>query len=475
MITATATTARAYQTQAVEQLRVAVKQYGSAVYVLPTGGGKTVVASIIAQNVIQRGGKLLFIVHRRELVKQALDTIQGAVPGMEVGIEAAGWPSMPWAPMQIGMVQSLVRREHVRRMEPTVTVIDEAHHARASTWEKVLAWWPTTARLGLTATPERLDGKGLGLHFNAMVEGPNIQQLVKDGYLAPCRTMTIPIKIDTEGLIPNKQGEYGAKIGERITSEVIADAADAYVRYARGRRVIFFGEDRSHSRRVVERLQSLGVKAAHVDGTDHPARRDRIMAEFRDGALEVVGNCDLISEGFDAPGCDGVMLGKHTKSVTRYLQQAGRAMRPGPNKTALILDLAGISYELGLPDEPREWDLADGEVKERRKGKPKPRTCERCRTAYYGPRCPNCAFTPPTMPLNEGRVDLVDATGRTKRAPPKARRDVLNRELHEVRRQSGNQEELMRGVLAIAAKYKYNPRWAGYILRSWGMDDGAGS
>ena len=115
----------------------------------------------------------------------------------------------------------------------------------------------------------------------------------------------------------------------------------------------------------------MGVKAAHVDGEDHAARRDRIMAEFRDGAIQVVGNCDLISEGFDAPGCSVIMMGSPTQSITRYLQQAGRAMRPGPGKRALILDLAGISHELGLPDEPREWTLEDGEVWERRKKKPK--------------------------------------------------------------------------------------------------------
>ena len=179
-----------------------------------------------------------------------------------------------------------------------------------------------------------------------------------------------------------------------------------------GQQAIFFGVNRDHSRRVVERLNAEGVKAAHVDGDDHAARRDRIMAEFRDGAIQVVGNCDLISEGFDAPGCSVIMMGSPTLSITRYLQQAGRAMRPGLGKRALILDLSGISHELGLPDEPREWTLEDGEVSERRKDKAKPRECPQCHTMFYGRRCPECAYQSPLVEVEETRTDLVEATGR---------------------------------------------------------------
>ena len=115
------------------------------------------------------------------------------------------------------------------------------------------------------------------------------------------------------------------------------------------------------------------------------------MQSFRSGGLDVVGNCDLISEGFDAPRCDVAMLGSPTHSVTRYLQQAGRAMRPGEGKTALILDLAGISHELGLPDEVREWSLEDGEVREPQKAHTRPRDCPKCLTVFYGRVCPECA------------------------------------------------------------------------------------
>ena len=388
-------TARDYQLRAVDELREAVKRHKSAVYVLPTGGGKTLVAGLIAQRVTERGGQVMLVVHRRELVKQAVDTLTEFVSGLALGVEAPGWPSMPWAQLQICMVQSMVRRDHVARMRPSIVIWDEAHHVRAATWERAMSWWPGVPSLGLTATPERLDGKGLGSHFGAMVEGPSMQQLVSDGWLAPCRTLTVPTSLDLTGLSRNRSGEYGAAIGQRITAKVIADAADAYTRYAAGRQAIFFGVNRDHSRRVVERLKEMGVKAAHVDGDDHAARRDRIMAEFRDGAIQVVGNCDLISEGFDAPSCSAIMMGNPTRSITRYLQMAGRAMRPGTGKLALILDLAGISHELGLPDEAREWTLEDGEVSARRKKEAKPRECPQCHTMFYGRKCPECAYQSP--------------------------------------------------------------------------------
>ena len=155
---------REYQQDAVHELRAAIQRHGSAVYCLPTGGGKTVVAGEIARLAAEKGSRTFFLVHRRELVKQAVDTLLEAVPGVSIGVECPGWPQMPWAPLQVGMVQSVARRQRVAK--PDLVIIDEAHHARAKTWETVLGRWPDARRIGLTATPQRLDGKGLGEHFS---------------------------------------------------------------------------------------------------------------------------------------------------------------------------------------------------------------------------------------------------------------------------------------------------------------------
>ena len=453
---------REYQQEAVHRLRAAIKKHGSAVYVLPTGGGKTVVAGEIARRAAAKGSRTLFLVHRRELVKQAVDTLLEAVPGVSIGVECSGWPKMPWAPLQVGMVQSVARREHVAK--PDLVIIDEAHHARAKTWETVLGRWPNARRIGLTATPERLDGKGLGQHFGDIVLGPTIPELVAIGSLAPCRTLRIPSSLSLEGIGTNRQGEYRAdELGERITGGVIADAVRAYQRYANGRPAIFFGVHREHSRSVCRGLQEIGVRAEHVDGDDPPARRDRIMQSLRTGGVDVVGNCDLIAEGYDAPRCDVVLLGCPTRSVTRYLQQAGRAMRPGEGKTALILDLAGISHELGLPDEVRQWSLEDGEMREPKKAHQRPRDCPQCLTVFYGPRCPACGEMQEAMAVPEVETELEEAIA----GPPKRngnRRADLWRDVAIAKKAA----DPRRALLAVAQQRGYKPGWANHILRAWG-------
>lgn len=465
---------RDYQVAAVSQLRQAVIRSGSAVYVVPTGSGKTVVAGEIARLAASKGSRTLLLVHRRELVKQAVDTLHEACDGLQVGVEAAGWPSMPWAKLQVGMVQSLVRRDY--DLDPALVIIDEAHHARAKTWERVLQRWPRVPRLGLTATPQRLDGKGLGEHFAEMILGPTIPELVKAGWLAPTRTLRLPYELTTSGVKRNRHGEYQqTDLAKRVTSGVIANGVDAYMRYAHGRAAIFFGVHVDHSRRVCAGLRERGVRAEHVDGTDSPARRDRVMNALKTGGLDVVGNCDLISEGFDAPGCEVVIMGAPTRSVTRYLQMAGRAMRPGPDKEALILDLGGSSHELGLPDDVRQWTLEDGEVDERpaMEKEAAVRECPSCHTLFYGRHCPHCQYEAPLNEVPDVVTELEDArTGRAApakrtngRAPRGSRRAEVNRELAMARKA----QDPKAAVIAIGKKRGYKPGWAFHILRVWGI------
>jgi len=423
----------------------------------------TVVAAEIARLASQRGKRTLLLVHRRELVKQAIETLSEACPGVSVGVEAAGWPAQPWATLQVGMVQSIARRSY--SVNPDLVIVDEAHHTRAATWEKVLAQWPQAAKIGLTATPERLDRKGLGNHFATMVLGPPIRTLVEDGYLAPVRTLSVPSGMALSQVRRDRHGDYRQDdLRSVVNDEVIASAVDAYLDYAAGRRAIFFGIDVAHSKQVVAGLQARGVKAEHVDGTDPAPRRDRVMQAFRTGGIAVVGNCDLISEGYDAPSCDVVIMGAPTSSITRFLQQAGRAMRPGEGKEALILDLGGSVYELGLPDETRNWSLEDGEVKQRAASERTPLTCPNCRTVFRGQKCPHCATMVKEVPAplrKEERVELQEVT----RREPKMRRGELMRLLQAARRADNPRAALSE----IAFQNGYKPGWVHHILKSWGI------
>ena len=454
---------RDYQTAAVGELQAAVNRSRTAVYTLPTGGGKTVVGGELARIAATYDSGTLFLVHRRELVKQAVETLEEYCPGLSIGVEAPGWPSIPWATLQVAMVQSLNRRKH--KLPVKLVVVDEAHHVRAKTWENVLARYQHAALVGLTATPERLDGKGLGEFFAELILGPSIPELVERGDLAPCRTLTLPPELKTGGVRLDRNGEYReADLSERITGKVIASAADAYLRYARGKKAIFFGIHRDHSRRVCEALRQRGVRAEHVDGEDTAGRRDKIMGDFKTGGLEVVGNCDLISEGFDAPSCEVIMMGAPTQSVTRYLQQAGRAMRPGPGKTAMILDLAGNSHELGLPDDVREWSLEDGEVGgEKKKKRPRPKVCLNCRTAYRTRLCPACGYAAPAAAVEEVETELQDARPRPRKS--KRTRAEVNRDLAGARHAPNPR----RALEEIAERSGYKRGWVHAILRVWGM------
>ena len=454
-----------FQERAVDQLRDAIREYGSALYVGPTGSGKTVIAGEIARLASAKGRRTLLLVHRRELVKQSLDTLASACPGLEIGVEAPGWTSVPWAPLQVASVYTLARRGY--DIEPDIIMVDEAHHARAATWTKVLARYPNAKLIGLTATPERLDGKGLGAHFATMVMGPSIKALVAQSHLAPTRTLRIPQSIRLDGLKRNRSGDYQKdELGKRVTDRVVADAVSAYMRYAWRRPAIFFGIDRAHSQRVCEGLRAEGIRAEHVDGDDTSGRRDHVIGGLRSGAIQVVGNCDLISEGFDAPGCEVVMLGAHTSSVTRYLQAAGRPMRWLEGKEALCLDLAGISYELGLPDELREWSLEDGEVKDRKQQQRHPHECAQCATVFYGQTCPHCQYRAPQAEVEAVETELVVAQPRPVRSKPvpKVKRAELWSELAAARRAP----DVRRAVEDIGRKHGYKPSWAGYILRAWG-------
>ena len=458
---------RAYQTRAVDDLREAVRQHRHALYVLPTGAGKTVVGSDVVSRAAAKGTLVLWLTHRRELIDQTFATMREAIPDTDIGVVGAGWPETPWASIQIAMIQTLAKRE--LRRPPGLIMVDEAHHTRAKTWAAVLERWPDTPRIGLTATPQRLDGRGLGEHFAAMVEGPSVAELIDQKFLSPVRMLTVPEGFAVADLPTNRAGDFQRKAVEAAATKqaprIVAAAAEAYLKYGEGRQAIFFGVHRSHSRSVAEKLQAAGVAAVHVDGADHVARRQRVMAGFRRKAVTVVCNCDLISEGFDAPSCEVVMLGAPTKSVTRYLQWVGRSMRFLPGKTALGLDLAGNTARLGLPDDPRHWSLDDGEIVDGEIVKRAPRVCRRCHAAFRGLKCPQCLLVPePQLRVLETDVELVEAKRRA------VEQEYLVRREKKIELSRARRSDNPRAALEDIAEMRgYHPRWVDHRLRIWGL------
>ena len=447
-----------YQLDGVTRLRQALRRVRSVLYQLPTGAGKTIVAGCIASRLADRGKRALVLVHRRELVRQFAKTLTQAGLGEEYGIIAAGHVETRWSRFQIASVQSLNRRE-THWLKPNLVIVDEAHHVKAKTWENVLGRFPSTRVLGLTATPGRLDGKPLGDHFDALIQGPSLAELVERGDLAPMRVLRPEQVLSTAG-VRTLAGDWNKKdLDERLTDQVIAAGAAAYRRYGAGKRAIFFAVNRRHSKAVVESLRQDGFRAEHIDAETDPRRRDRVLAEFGEGLIQVVSNVDLISEGFDAPACEVIMMGRPTKSVTMYLQQAGRAMRPGEGRTALLLDLAGNSWDLGLPDEERIWDLTgtrQGAARDKRPVQMRQRCCCECAEVYSSrlAACPSCGAEHVLPKPVEIETELSEAAP-SERRPKISRREMRTRLAGVMRRREGYE-----GLVRIGKDFGYKPGWA---------------
>jgi DNA repair protein RadD len=261
----------------------------------------------------------------------------------------------------VATIQSLARRLH-KLDQFDLIIFDEAHHCQAETWQKLLAAQPDARLLGVSATPARLDGKGLGVEaggpFDDLVRGPDIAELAAGGYLSPARCFVPEQRLNLSG-VRTRGGDYLAADLESVVNDraIIGDVVDQYRRRADHIAAIAFCVV-NHAEHVAEMFRNAGYPAACVHGKLPAPERDTLIAGLSDGSVEVLASCDLISEGLDVPAVGAVILLRPTKSLSLFLQQCGRGMRPAPGKDALVvLDHVGNSLVHGLPEAAREWSL----------------------------------------------------------------------------------------------------------------------
>lgn len=328
----------------------------------PTGSGKTCLTAAMLSTSASKSMRSWFVVHRRELVNQSSRTFRFA--DVAHGVVAAGYLADPRPLVQVCGVQTLGRR-HARLEPPRLIVWDECHHIAAASWAEIFAAYPDAFHIGLTATPERLDGRGLNQFFDCMVRGPSVAWLIEQGYLSPYRLFA-PARPQLEG-VHSRAGDYArnelAAVMDR--PKITGDALEHYQRLAPVRRALVRCVSILHSQHVVEQFQAAGVPAMHVDGETDARVRDDAVRAFERGDLRVLSNVDLFSEGFDLPAIEVAIDLRPTESLTLWLQFCGRALRTSEGKTeALILDHAGNAARHGLPDDEREWSLLG-----RRRGK----------------------------------------------------------------------------------------------------------
>lgn len=411
-------TLRPYQQAAVDQVRQAFTQHRSCLFVLPTGGGKTVTFSYITANAAARGRRVGIFVHRQELVQQVSETLDQF--GVRHGIIAAG------TAMQRGLNCYVVSAQTYARRVPQVPrfdlgIVDEAHHCvEGSTWDKALSHSPAAKILGVTATPERLDGRGLGDVFETMVQGPTVRELIAAGALSDYR-LIVPPTVNLGGL-HMRMGDYvrgeAAALMDKPT--ITGDAISHYRRHAEGKRAVAFCVTVAHAQHVASEFMAAGITAVAIDGSmDKVLRRDAVK-DFKAGRIRVLTSCDLISEGFDLPAIEAAILLRPTQSLGLYLQQVGRALRVFPGKDrAIILDHVGNSGSVeagkflakhGMPDDDRVWSL-DGRLTEKRAASDQVRAGRQCPKCYAmnPPAAPKCACGHVFAP--EGRtIEQVEGT-----------------------------------------------------------------
>jgi superfamily II DNA or RNA helicase len=401
---------RPYQQEAISDLRMAYRNGARApLLVAPTGMGKTVIFAAITQAAAARDRQVLILVHRRELIHQASAKL--AAIGVDHGVIAAGIPPAS-ASVQVASVQTLIRRLD-RAASPDLIVIDEAHHAVSRSWRTVIDHWPNSLLLGVTATPIRQDGRGLGAMFDQLVLGPSAAELITAGYLAPARIYAPPPVADLAG-IHRRAGDYAIdEAADRMDRPTVTgDAITHYQRIGAGQPAIAFCCNVKHATSVCNAFNAAGIRSATLLG--NTTDRDDLVARFAAGLIDVLVTVDVVSEGFDCPAAGCAILLRPTQSLGLYLQQVGRVLRPAPGKAAaIVLDHVGNVHRHGWPDDVRTWTLADRERRPGCTGQPAPsvRTCPECFAAFKpAPMCPCCgaACAPPPRVIRQQDGELKE-------------------------------------------------------------------
>lgn len=440
---------RPYQNELVEQVRGAWREgFKAPCIVLGCGGGKSCIVAEIARRTTWNGKRVLFLVHRRELVDQIFRTF------------------VRWGVLMdlctVGMVQTITRR--LKKLpRPALIITDENHHSMAQSYKRIYDYYADVPRVGVTATPVRLNGDGLGDVNDKLIIGKSTKWLIDNHYLAPYDYYA-PSVADLTGL-HTRMGEYVREDIEKamINNTVFGDVVHYYRKLANGKRAVCYCASIRHSEATAAAFRDAGIPAAHIDGSTPKAERDRIIRAFRDGEVTILCNVDLISEGFDVPDCACAILLRPTHSLTLYIQQAMRCMRYRDGKRAVIIDHAGNYARHGMPDDDRTWTL---EKKKRRSFKKEEdeqaervRQCPECFFTFsveaHKSRCPHCGYV---FPKRERTVE-VDAAAKLIKV------EGFRLRYGDTPEACGSYSEL----LDYAKAHGYKPGWAYFQARKRGF------
>lgn len=449
---------RDYQLKGVNDIRQKyIEKYNAPLFVLATGGGKTVIFCHIAQVTSANDKNVLILVHRVELLRQTSKALSKS--NVEHGLINPKFTPNPHARVQVASVQTLVNRlDSIKK--PDLIIIDEAHHSSAGSWKKIIDYYGAKI-LGVTATPVRGDGKGLDHIFDSIVIGPQTKDLIDLGFLVKPIIYAPPKQIDFSQ-VKIIRGDYDKTEMVNIMDKptITGDAVEHYRKLCSGVPAVVFCVSVIHAENVAEQFRLAGYSAYSVDGSMEDGVRTRILNGLGDGSIQVVTSCDLISEGTDIPAIECAILLRPTQSLGLYIQQVGRALRLSEGKKrAIILDHVGNVRVHGFPDDVREWNL-EGSKRTSKSIKQNAENirvdqCKKC-YAVYEPAdfCPICGYANEDKKEREiqeiqGELELVE------------REKIKKAKIVEVAKARTLEE-----LLIVAKERGYKPSWAHHILKA---------
>ena len=398
---------RPYQLKAIEKARVSIRNGNKRIIIQAScGAGKTIIAGAIISSALEKGKKVIFLVHFRQLAYQAMERFNDFGIGDEVGIIMAGEEHHFERPVQIISVQTYGRRLKLNDTEHNqwfrdadIVFYDECHASIAKTRKAILNLYKDDAIIiGLTATPARADSRPLGEIYDDIVSCSNIEELTQLGHLVPVIYYGATEMPDLKN-IPTVAGDYNQKVlGERVNKEkLVGDILENWLRIAPERQTVIFATNVKHSRYIEKVFSKHGINIEHIDAHTPEEERQDVLGRFKNGDIQVVTNCAVFCEGADFPWASCVVLAKPSRSFTRFIQMAGRGIRPYPEKeNCILIDHAGLIQRHGFLDEEVFWTLRGKEKawdkKKREKTEKPPLTCDQCQHIFKGRVCPKCGF-----------------------------------------------------------------------------------
>jgi superfamily II DNA or RNA helicase len=397
---------RPYQAAAIQALRAGLGEgYLRQMLYGPTGCGKTALSVGLVKGARLKGKRVAFLANRIQLVEQASRTFRKY--GIDHGIIQGQNSRREYENVLVCSIQTIAKRGIP---DVDFIIIDEAHGVAGSKeYRGIIETFAGKPVIGLSASPF---AKGLGKHydklsgplFERMVVASSIRELIDEGFLVDC-DIYAPSEPDMTGykLVRNKFDELDysdMSVGEAADKpELIGDIVSHWFKLAKGTPTVVFASNIAHSKHIVEQFLAAGVTAEHIDCYDDTDARRDALKRFENGQTTIISNASLLAEGWDAPFCRTLILARPTKSLIRYVQMAGRVLRPSEGKTrALILDHSGTVKHLGFPTDDLPLELDDGKPKKQSASKKKeeklPTACGKCSFMKVSHKCPQCGFAP---------------------------------------------------------------------------------